>query len=251
MSRGLRVGVALWLCVACSPETQRNVGVTADPAPVRGAPLGEAPPDRTPPGVDPPLDSLHELRHSGSLRGRFQPAQPDRARPRGELRELQREQQRAQEFAAAQQLSEPATKAEGAILTFRELASFELPIGGEPVPEDTGAPALGVPPAILRWHGEEVSLVGYMYPLQFDAGSTSQFILAPTVPSCFYCQEPRLNEWVEVTCDRPVPVETQAPVLCKGTLEVLPVIEDGAITRLYLLRASGVQALEAAQLSKQ
>jgi hypothetical protein len=231
-----------FLCAAIGLYACGGDGVApaAHEAPVEGALLG-VPAGRADRG------SRHGSGHANQrLEGLFQPIRPGGRRfERGELRELQRRQQAAGELAAARSL--PAARArDGArALTLDQLAGFELTVPAS-IPALLRPEALGVPAEILALAGERVVLSGYMYALDFDDGGTRHFILARSGPSCFYCQEPALHEWVEVVCvGGAVPIHTERPVVVVGPLTIEPVVAGDAIERLYLLEAERVEPLDA------
>ena len=83
-----------------------------------------------------------------------------------------------------------------------------------------------------------------MYALDYQDGGTTHFVLAMAVPDCFYCKEPQLDEWVEVKLrGEPVPIVSDAPVLCSGELTIQPSWAGEVLEGLYVLSAGSVRPM--------
>ena len=102
-----------------------------------------------------------------------------------------------------------------------------------------------IPDEVKKLHGKEVVIQGYMMPIDFEDGGTNEFVLTRIIPSCFYCQPPQLNDWIEVKIKdaKRVPYVPDGPILVSGKLEVGEKFEDGFVVSLY--RLTGVKVEKA------
>ncbi len=100
-----------------------------------------------------------------------------------------------------------------------------------------------IPDEVKKLHGKEVVIQGYMMPIDFEDGGTNEFVLTRIIPSCFYCQPPQLNDWVEVKIKdaKRVPYVPDGPILVYGKLEVGEKFEDGFVVSLYRLTGMKVE----------
>ena len=100
-----------------------------------------------------------------------------------------------------------------------------------------------IPKNILALDGKKVTIQGYMMPLDFENGGTNEFILTRVIPSCFYCQPPQLNDWIEVKTagGKRVPYFPDSPINVSGTLRVSELREDGFVVNLYRMESVNVE----------
>lgn len=239
-----RLGIALGVALAAACG-EPDPAASPEAAPVRGARLGP-----TAESVE-VTTSAHEVGvHRPDARqrltSRFQPSRPGKRRlRRGELREIQRRQQAIRELlAASPPLPAPPTREGSRSLRFMDLSSFDYV---EPQPDENGLLVTDdhqIPAAVQALDGLEVAMVGYMFPLDFDAGRTREFILAKVIPSCFYCLTPALNEWVEVRLVEGLEadIRSDGPVLVLGRLEVGAEVAGGFVASLFRIHARSVSA---------
>lgn len=69
--------------------------------------------------------------------------------------------------------------------------------------------------------GKEISLKGFMMPLEYDAKEISEFLLMPYVPSCLHIPPPPANQLVLVKMRKGSKVKpTFMPVEMKGKIKV-------------------------------
>jgi hypothetical protein len=161
-------------------------------------------------------------------------------------------QQYVQSLAASQSLP-PAAKIDGyAPIAFPVLSDFELDIGSPP-PGDhrlkRGAeritkmpPSDKVPAAVKALDGKKVALQGFMIPLDFQDGGTNEFIFVRIVPACYFCQKPRINDWIEVKTvgGKRVPYNGDDPITIAGTLDVGEVYDGAYLLSFYRMSADRV-----------
>ena len=139
-------------------------------------------------------------------------------------------------------------------LTFLTLSGYDYPSNiyvpqGEDDPKAKDAlkhQDREIPKNILALDGKKVHIKGYMMPIDFEDGGTNEFILTRVVPSCFYCQPPQLNDWVEVRMKegKRVPYFPDSPIIISGKLEVGEKQEDGFVISLYTMEAVKVEEFE-------
>lgn len=69
--------------------------------------------------------------------------------------------------------------------------------------------------------GKEITLKGFMMPLEYDAKEISEFLLMPYVPSCMHIPPPPANQLILVKMKKGSKVKpTFMPVEMKGKLKV-------------------------------
>jgi hypothetical protein len=124
---------------------------------------------------------------------------------------------------------------------FTVLAGFEFTgmVGAAGVKDEKGEKHT-IPDNIKALDGKKVVITGYMMPIDFEDGGTNEFVLTRVIPSCFYCQPPQLNDWVEVKIKdgKRVPYVPDGPVNAFGTIQIGEVVEDGFVVALYRMTAT-------------
>ena len=100
-----------------------------------------------------------------------------------------------------------------------------------------------IPKAIRKLHKKKVAIAGYMIPIDFRKGGTNEFILVKIVPSCFFCQQPLPNEWIDVKVKdgKRVPYEGDNPITVAGVIEVGANYEEDVFLNLYRMEAHKVE----------
>ncbi|MCK6594690.1 MAG: DUF3299 domain-containing protein [Bacteriovoracaceae bacterium] len=69
--------------------------------------------------------------------------------------------------------------------------------------------------------GKEVTLKGFMMPLEYDAKEISEFLLMPYVPSCLHIPPPPANQLILVKMKKGTKVKPSfLPVELKGKLKI-------------------------------
>lgn len=90
----------------------------------------------------------------------------------------------------------------------------------------SSAPAL-----ILSLHGQDLTLLGFMFPLA-EGEAIKAFCLMSTTQTCCYGPKPQFNQFVLVETPVPIAFERLRPVRVKGRFFVEPRPLDGYIYRL-------------------
>lgn len=95
-------------------------------------------------------------------------------------------------------------------------------------PEDYGEDEFNFPPRIADLDGQEISIVGYMIPLEWDGTKVPEFMLVRDLLGCCFGGAPQPDEWMEVImADEGADYFPYIPVLVTGKLSVEG-IEDEA-----------------------
>jgi hypothetical protein len=84
---------------------------------------------------------------------------------------------------------------------------------------------------IARLSGKEVTVAGFMYPLESGA-TVRTFCLLRITQTCCYGPRPQLNQYILVEMEKPVSFERMFPVLVRGACFVAPKPDEGYIYRL-------------------
>lgn len=90
--------------------------------------------------------------------------------------------------------------------------------------------------------GKEITLKGFMMPLEYDAKEISEFLLMPYVPSCMHIPPPPANQLVLVKMKKGSKVKpTFMPVELKGKLNVE---ENKELESSYLMEGLSMKELK-------
>lgn len=102
-----------------------------------------------------------------------------------------------------------------------------------------------IPADVKALSGQKISIAGYMIPIDFRKGGTNEFILVKIVPSCFFCQQPMPNEWIEVKVKdgRRVPYSGDNPITVTGVIDIGSRYEDDIFLSLYRMEADDVKEM--------
>lgn len=92
-----------------------------------------------------------------------------------------------------------------------------------------------IPPEVKALDGKKVTVRGMMVPIDFHKFQTNEFILVQALPDCYFCQQPMVNEWIEVkTLDKSrVDYAGDEPITVAGTLRVGAVYSGRYLESLY------------------
>lgn len=90
--------------------------------------------------------------------------------------------------------------------------------------------------------GKEITLKGFMMPLEYDAKEISEFLLMPYVPSCMHIPPPPANQLVLVKMKKGSKVKpTFMPVELKGKLNIE---ENKELESSYLMEGLSMKELK-------
>lgn len=77
------------------------------------------------------------------------------------------------------------------------------------------------PPALKKILGQEISIKGFMMPLDYDSKAVSEFLFMPYIPSCMHVPPPPANQLVLVKMKKGTTVvPSMYPVEVYGTISV-------------------------------
>lgn len=124
-------------------------------------------------------------------------------------------------------------------VSFAELSDFvyQTDINGKLSPDSR------LPEEIQELNERSVAVSGFLMPIEFKGDKVSTLILVRNQLLCCFGEEPKLNEWVFVNVDPPVPATTDVPVTLYGTFYASPDIEEGQVISLYRMQASQMETL--------
>jgi len=128
-------------------------------------------------------------------------------------------------------------------LDFYWLSSFDFvrPAPDAP-PGPGGKQATGeeqIPAGIKKWNGARAVLTGFMVPVNFRDGKTTQFLLMANLMLCCYGTVPKVNDWVLVSIPGGTEVVQDRLMSFRGTFHVGARIDDGILTAVYEMDADG------------
>lgn len=110
-------------------------------------------------------------------------------------------------------------------------ADSEKRKGDEQIPED-----------IKALHGKAITVQGYMVPIDFRRGGSNEFILVSVIPSCFFCQVPMPNQWIEVKIKdgERVPYPGDELITVAGTIDIGAKFDGEYLQSLYRMEGHQV-----------
>lgn len=94
-------------------------------------------------------------------------------------------------------------------------------------------------PAVAKWDGQQVSLLGYVVPL--DGRQGREFLLVPYFGACIHTPPPPANQVVHVTAAGDARLRTMERVLVRGVLRV-DRAEHGVAASSYRMAEARVEA---------
>jgi hypothetical protein len=99
-----------------------------------------------------------------------------------------------------------------------------------------------IPEDIKALDGMKVAMTGFMFPVDANIDETDTFMLVRSVPACFFCEPPKLNQWVRVEIkDQKVAIHRKGAVQITGVFTVGSDVHDGQITSVFRLEADGIK----------
>ncbi len=127
------------------------------------------------------------------------------------------------------------------------IAGAHTPPGLEKQKKEQGPPKKGdeqIPPQIKALDGQNITVQGFMVPIDFRRGQTNEFILVSVIPSCFFCQVPMPNQWIEVKMKdaQRVPYPGDGLITVAGKISIGALYEGEYLRNLY--RLEGHQVVE-------
>ena len=142
--------------------------------------------------------------------------------------------------SGAQAAARPARLSVG----FDQLSAFQFDVTDQMVDAPTdAAAALGktlaqIPDWIKALNDKEVSVRGYMLPMNFHQGLATDFLILRNQSMCCYGIPPKINEWVSVRMiGKGVKPIMDEPVTVCGIFHVGDVRERGELVGIYRLDA--------------
>ena len=99
-----------------------------------------------------------------------------------------------------------------------------------------------VPDEIKALNEKTVALKGFILPMKFDHGLTTEFLLLKNQGLCCYGLAPKITEWVNVRMTgKGVKPIMDEPVTVRGTFHVGDVRENGQLLGIYRMDADQVK----------
>jgi len=142
--------------------------------------------------------------------------------------------------ASAQADAQPAYLSVG----FDQLAGFPFEVTDQMVDAPTNAAAASlktlaqIPDGIKALNDKEVSVRGFLLPLNFRGGLATDFLILRNQSLCCYGIRPKITEWINVRMiGKGVKPIMDEPVTVCGTLHVGDVRERGSLVGIYRLDA--------------
>ena len=142
--------------------------------------------------------------------------------------------------ASAQAAAQPTRLSVG----FDQLAGFPFEVTDQMVDAPTNAAAASlktlaqIPDGIKALNEKEVSVRGFMLPLNFRGGLATDFLILRNQSLCCYGIRPKITEWINVRMiGKGVKPIMDEPVTVCGTLHVGDVRERGSLVGIYRLDA--------------
>jgi hypothetical protein len=150
------------------------------------------------------------------------------------------------------QINAPAalTFTNGALVGFDVLAGFAITLAPELETNTNGAWADAqvnalIPENIRALDRHDVSVEGFMIPVQMENGKVTEFLLSKNPPACCYGGMPQIHEWVKVHVKSPgVEWEQYNIVRARGILRVGAERVDGTLTSIYRMETDKVEVTD-------
>jgi hypothetical protein len=101
----------------------------------------------------------------------------------------------------------------------------------------------GMPPSVRALDGTQVSLLGFMLPID-EVEQITEFLLVESLWACCYGTPPDIHGIVRIVMPPGSTTDYSfEPLLVTGTLRIEATVEDGYVVDIYQLRATSVQPL--------
>jgi hypothetical protein len=147
------------------------------------------------------------------------------------------------------QLADPSLMDAGDdILTFRRLSlagcDHEALMDNLYAWPDEVPPEFVYPPNILELDGQDLSLIGYQFPVEFDDTKLQVFMLVRDLASCCFGGSPLPDEWVyiEVPEDLDCDYYPYQPVVVSGHMQIIqPPGDDPEGAQVYRMKATKIR----------
>ena len=130
---------------------------------------------------------------------------------------------------------------------FDQLSAFPFEVTDQMVDGTKDAAAASsktlaqIPDQIKALNDKEVSVRGYMLPMTFQRGLTTDFLILRNQSMCCYGIPPKITEWVNVrTSGKGIKPIMDEPITVCGTFHVGEVRENGALVGIYSLNCDRV-----------
>jgi hypothetical protein len=99
-----------------------------------------------------------------------------------------------------------------------------------------------VPAAIKALNGKQISIRGFMLPLDLDQTGVGEFMLNGSLDMCYFGAPVRMNEWVLVKMSGTKRTRfTHLPIVVNGQLEVGEQMKNGRVMSLYRMAAASAE----------
>lgn len=147
------------------------------------------------------------------------------------------------------QLADPSLMDAGEdILTFRGLSlancDHEALMNNLYAWPDEVPPEFVYPPNILELNGQDLSLIGYQFPVEMEEKTLTVFMLVRDLASCCFGGSPQPDEWVyiEVPKDLECDYYPYQPVVVSGKMQIVqPPGDDPDGAQVYRMKATEVR----------
>jgi hypothetical protein len=136
----------------------------------------------------------------------------------------------------------PAPAVEGGYLKldFYWLANFPFVL-----PESkTATGEEQIPATVKSWSGKKAILTGFMLPLVFKDGKSTELLLMANLMLCCYGTVPKMNDWVIVRVPGGTEVIQDQPIRFQGLFHVGAFFDNGFLSGIYQLDAEGPGVLQ-------
>ena len=127
-------------------------------------------------------------------------------------------------------------------ISFEKLSAFRFEVTDQMLDDKHNAHSaslntLGqIPEGVKALSDKEVALKGFMLPMKFEHGLTTEFLILRNQSMCCYGIAPRITEWVNVrTAGKGFKPIMDQPVTVCGTFHVGEVRENGDLVGVYSL----------------
>ena len=103
-----------------------------------------------------------------------------------------------------------------------------------------------IPESIKDLDNQQVSVTGFVLPVETDGERIDSFLLLRDLQMCCYGTLPELNEWIYVEVPNHLEAKnliSDTPIKVRGTLQVEPRFKDDFLLSIYSLTFSNADAL--------
>ena len=103
-----------------------------------------------------------------------------------------------------------------------------------------------IPESIKALDNQQVSVTGFVLPIETDGERIDSFLLLRDLQMCCYGTLPELNEWIYVQVPNHLEAKnliSDTPIKVRGTLQVEPRFKDDFLLSIYSLTFSNADAL--------